>query len=249
MNKKNEIKVKYDRKAEEIGEDLEKIKNIHKDVSSVMKYFRHRKLETAIELGKFKLGDKILDVGSNMGQYTTLFAEKGFQMVGIDLSDKAVDAAKKNARMLELKNIDYFQADAEDLSLFEDETFDGVVSFSALRYVPDFKKALKEIYRVTKKKGIVVLDFPNRYCPWFALLKNKFGVENHIGDHFYSAKELVILFNEAGFCNIDFRKILFTHYTFKPGFLRFYKIIDWIGEHTPFIKESAAIIMCKGVKE
>ena len=145
-------------------------------------------------------------------------------------------------------NIDYFQADVEDLSLFEDEIFDGVVSFSTLRYVLDLKKALKEIYRVTKKNGAVVLDFPNKYCPWFTLLKNKFGVENHIYDHFFSANELISLFKETGFCNIDTKKIMFTHYTFKPEFLAFYKIIDLIGEHTIFIKELAAIIMCKGIK-
>ncbi|MBL7129827.1 MAG: methyltransferase domain-containing protein [Candidatus Omnitrophica bacterium] len=247
MKEKNEIKAKYNRIAGKIEQDLEKIKNIHKDISPVMKYFRQRKVETALGLGRFKEESKILDVGANMGQYTTLLAEKGFRMVGIDLSDKAVDVAKKQAQMLNF-NIDYFQADIEDLSLFEDEIFDGVVSFSTLRYVSDLKKALKEIYRVTKKNGIAVLDFPNKYCPWFTLLKNKFGVENHIYDHFFSTNELISLFKETGFCSIDTKKIMFTHYTFKPEFFGFYKIIDLIGERTFFIKELAAIIMCKGIK-
>ena len=248
MKEKDEIKVQYDRSSEAIEQDLGKIKDLHKVISPVLEYFRRRKVETALNLGRFKKGSKILEVGSNMGQYTILFAEKGFEMVGIDLSDKAVDIAKKNAQMLSLKNTDYFQADAEDLSSFEDGTFDGVVSFSTLRYVPVLKKALKEIYRVTKRNGVAVLDFPNKYCPWFALLKNKFGVENHIHDHLFSAKELVSLFKKIGFCNIDTKKIMFTHYTFKPVFLNCYKLIDLIGEHTFFIKELAAIIMCKGVK-
>lgn len=248
MNEKNEIKAKYDRLAEGIEQNLTKIKNLHKDISPVLKYFRQRKVETALNLGRFKKESKILEVGSGVGQYTTLFAEKGFGMVGVDLSSKSVDVAKKNVQMSNFKNIDYFQADVGDLSLFEDETFDGVVSFSTLRYVPDLKKALREIYRVTKKDGIAVLDFPNKYCPWFTLLKNKFGVENHIYDHFYSAKQLASLFKEAGFCNIETRKIMFTHYTFKPEYLVFYKVIDLIGEHTFFIKELAAIILCKGVK-
>lgn len=248
MYEKNEIKAQYDRTAERIEQDLIKIKNLHKDISPVMRYFRHRKVETALNLGRFREGSKILEIGSNMGQYTTLFAEKGFQMVGIDLSSKAIDIAKENAGMLNLKNIDYFQADAEDLSLFEDETFDGVISFSTLRYVPDLKKALKEIYRVIKKNGVAVLDFPNKYCPWFTLLKNKFGVENHIYDHFFSVKELALLFKETGFCDIATKKIMFTHYTFKPKFLKCYKLVDLIGEHIFFIKEFAAIIMCKGIK-
>lgn len=248
MDEKKEIKKRYDRSAERIGQNPEKIGNFHKNVSPVMKYFRQRKVETALQVGRFEKGSKILEIGSNIGQYTTLFAQKDFQMTGIDLSDKAVDLAKKNAQMLDLKNVDYFPADTENLSLFKNGIFDGVVSFSTLRYVPNLKKALKEIFRVTKKSGTVVLDFPNKQCPWFRILKNKFGVENHISDHFYSAKELVFLFREAGFSSIEIRKIMFTHYTFPPAFLKLYKIIDFTGEHTPLIKELAAIILCKGVK-
>jgi len=248
QNEKEEIKARYDKTAERIEQDLNKIRNLHQNISPVMKYFRQRKVEVALDLGKFLPGSKILEVGANMGQYTTLFAERGFRMVGIDLSDKAVEVGKKNASLLNLKNIDYFQADTEDLSLFEDGTFDGAVSFSTLRYVPNLKKALKEIHRVTKKDGVVVLDFPNKYCPWFTMLKNKFGVENHIYDHFFSVGELVPLFKETGFRDTATKKIMFTHYTFKPEFLWLYKLIDLIGEHTFFIKEISAIIMCKGVK-
>jgi ubiquinone/menaquinone biosynthesis C-methylase UbiE len=248
MNQKNQIKAKYDGAAETIEHDLIKIENIHKNISPVLKYFRRRKVETALNLARFRPGSKLLDVGSNMGQYTTLFAERGFQMVGIDLSDKAIEIAKKNAQMLDYKHLEYFQADTEDLNLFEDETFDGVLSFSTLRYVPNLRKAVKEIHRVTKNNGTAVLDFPNKYCPWFTLLKNKFGVEDHIYDHFFSAKRIVSLFAEVGFCNINTKKIMFTHYTFRPEYLKLYKLVDSVGERLFLIKECAGIILCKGDK-
>lgn len=247
MNIKTEIKKKYDTFAENMYQDSKKVQYIHEQVSPVLKYFRRRKVEAALELGKFRKGDRILEIGSNVGQFTTLLAERGFSMTGIDLSDKSVEIAKKNAQMLNL-NIDYFTLDTEDLQLFQNQTFDGTVSFSTLRYVPNIKKALQEIFRVTKKGGAIVIDFPNRHCPWFTLLKNRFGVENHIHDHFYSAKELNKLFQEIGFTNIETRKIMFTHYTFPPRLLGLYKIIDSIGERVPLVKESAAIIFCKGVK-
>jgi len=248
MDKKLEIKDVYDGYAGKISQDSERIKNIHIDISPVMRYYRNRKVDTAVRLGKFSEKARILEVGSNTGQYTTLFAERGFSIVGIDISDKAVEVAKKNAQLLNLKTVDYFSADAEDLHLFKDNAFDGAVSFSTLRYVPDLKKALKEIFRVIRKNGVAVLDFPNKYCPWFTLLKNKFGVENHIYDNFYSESELKALFKEAGFQNIETRKILFTHYRFSSKFLNLYKAIDIIGENTFLIKECAAIILCKGVK-
>jgi ubiquinone/menaquinone biosynthesis C-methylase UbiE len=248
MNEKNEIKKRYDEFAVRITQDSGRIKNLYTDVSSVTKYFRRRKVEAALQLGGFRKEGRILEVGANAGQNTVMFAQIGFQMVGIDISGKMVGLAKKNAEALNLKNIEYFCADAEDLSLFPDETFDGAVSFSTLRYVPNLRKSLKEIFRVIKKDAVAVLDFPNKYCPWFTLLKNKFGVENHMHDHFYSTKELVALFKEIGFRNIETKKILFTHYTFPQNFLEIYKLIDLVGENIPFIKESAAIILCKGGK-
>ena len=169
-------------------------------------------------------------------------------MVGVDLSPKAIGMAKKIAASLALRNIDYFAADVEDLNLFADDTFDGAVSFSTLRYVPHLEQALKEIHRVLKPGAACALDFPNKYCPWFGILKNRFGVENHIHDHFFSARELAALFRKVGFHDIDTKKIMFTHYTFRPDLLKYYRIVDWIGERTFVIKELAAIIVCKGIK-
>lgn len=248
MSEKDDLKKRYDGFADSLVQNVKNIKDYCTDVTPAMKYFRKRKVETAIELGQYKKGDRILEVGSNVGQYTTLLAERGFQMTGVDLSEKVVELGRKIASLRELGNIEYFQMDAEDLSGFKDEAFDGVVSFSTLRYVSNIKKALKEIYRITKTGGTVALDFPNKHCPWFRLLKNKFGVENHINDHFYSAKELSSLFKEAGFSDISTKKIMFTHYGFPSNFINLYKAVDKIGERTPLIKEMAAIVFCKGVK-
>lgn len=96
--KKNEIKEIYDRSAERYSNE-EKIKDLRKDASSVLKYFLRRKIEATLQLGKFKKEDKILEIGSGLGQYTTLLAERDFQMVGIDLSDKSVEIARENAQI------------------------------------------------------------------------------------------------------------------------------------------------------
>lgn len=248
MDAKEEVRQRYDNSADERYQDDDKLIYLYSNISPVMRYFRMRKVEAAMQLGNFKKGAKVLEIGANVGQYTNLLAEKGLSMVGIDLSEKAIVVAKKTAEKLKLKNIEYYPMDVENLALLKDEMFDGVVSFSTLRYVPDLKKALKEIYRVTKKGGVVALDFPNKHCPWFRLLKNKFGVENHIHDHFYSGKELKALFAEAGFTDMETRKIMFTHYTFSPKLLKIFEAIDWVFERIPLVKETAAIVFCKGMK-
>ena len=244
---KEQIKELYDRYASTAKIKTKDISDLHKNISPVMQYFRQRKVQTALTLGQFKKGSKILDVGCNTGQYTTLFDALGYKMTGIDLSDKAIELAKENAKALNL-NIDYCQADVEKLSILDENTYDGVVSFSALRYLSDLKIALQQIYRVTQKGGVVTLDFPNKHCPWFNILKNHFGVGNHLNDHFYTAKEMSYLFKEVGFSGFEARKIMFTHYTFNPAFLKLYKTIDFLFEQTPIIKETAAILVCKGIK-
>ena len=247
MKVKKEIKELYDGYAISANKKIANIGDLHKNISPVMRYYRNRKVQTAVALGNFKKGSKILDIGCNTGQYTTLFNNLGYKMVGVDLSAQAIELAKENDKFLNL-NIEYFQADVENLSLFKKNTFDGVVSFSTLRYVSNLPKALREINRVTKKGGKIALDFPNKYCPWFNILKKYYGLDKHINDHFFSIKEISNLFQEAGFSEIETRKIMFTHYTFKPAFLHLYRLIDFLFEKTFFIKETAAIIVCKGKK-
>lgn len=110
MKEKLEMEKKYDKFAEGIKQDTGNFKNLHNNVSPVLKYFRHRKIETALRLGVFKKGEKVLETGSNAGQFTTCLREKGLLMTGIDLSSKVVEIARKNARALNMNDIEYFPA-------------------------------------------------------------------------------------------------------------------------------------------
>lgn len=210
-------------------------------------YFRRRKLDTAIALGRFQPGMSLLDVGCATGDYTFLLARAGFRMTGADLSAKSVDTAQKKAARLGL-DVRFVTADAEELAGLPDNTFDGVVSFSALRYVPNLDRALAAIRRVLKPGAAAALDFPNRLCPWFRLLKNRFGVETHFHDHHYSAGELQRLFQGEGFTAVAVRHLLFTSYLTPAPILPAFRLVDAIGERTPLFNRIAAILMAKGVK-
>lgn len=251
MNTKEEIRNLYDGYWRTVSGDIENgtvaLKELHENVSPTLKYFRNRKIDTAVRLGRFGRNDHLMEVGANKGQYTVLLAERGFHVTGTDLSG-IVEIARMHAGSLGLENVSYIEADVEDLSQFPDATFDGVVSFSTLRYVPNLERAIGEIFRVTRAGGAAVLDFPNRFCPWFKYMKKHFGVPDHIHDRRFSAREIESLFRAAGFTEVESTKILFTHYTFPPSLMPVYRIIDAVAENTPLIKEMAAIILCKGVK-
>jgi len=111
-------------------------------------------------------GSRILDVATGTGKQAFAFAEKGYDVTGIDLSEAMLKVANKKNRY---KNVNFQVADATNLP-FEDNSFDvSSVSF-ALHDMPLTirEKALKEIVRVTSPSGtIVIVDY--------ALPKNRIG--------------------------------------------------------------------------
>lgn len=103
-------------------------------------------------------GSRILDVAAGTGKQAFAFAKKGYDVVGIDLSDAMLKVADKKNRF---GNVKFEVADATHLR-FEDNSFDVVCVSFALHDMPLTirEKALKEIVRVTKVKGmIVVVDY------------------------------------------------------------------------------------------
>lgn len=111
-----------------------------------------------------KNGSKILDVATGTGKQAFAFAKKGCDVIGIDLSEAMLKVANKKNKY---GNMKFEVADATNLP-FKDNSFDvSSVSF-ALHDMPLTirEKALKEMVRVTKTKGIIVIVD-------YALPKNK----------------------------------------------------------------------------
>lgn len=211
-------------------------------------YFVGRKVDTAVAMAAVDRSANALEVGSSLGQMTFLLTERFASVTGVDLSHGCVQLAQQRADHYGVSNVTFRQADAENLSPFDAQTFDVAFSFSVLRYVPDPGKALREIHRTLKPGGIAVVDFPNKYCPWFGPIKKMFGVGTHIHDRLFSAREVADMMSDAGYTDINVRHLLFTTRRLPESFLPLFKIVDAILEKTPLINRLAAIIMVKGRK-
>lgn len=100
-------------------------------------------------------GSKILDVATGTGKQAFAFAKKGYDVTGIDLSEAMLKVASKKNKYANAK---FALADATNLP-FKDSSFNvSCVSF-ALHDMPLSirEKVLKEMVRVTKPKGIIVI--------------------------------------------------------------------------------------------
>lgn len=248
---KNDIYDFYENQSAEKTEDLKNWINSGSSripQSKTYYYFEDRKIKNALKMADPDPASRILEIGCNLGQMTFPLAEKGFEVVGFDLSKNAVERATQRAQHYKIKNIKFEVQDAESYKNQPDESYDVVFSFSAFRYFPNPEKALAEAYRVLKRNGVIVIDFPNKSCPWFNIIKSMFFIKKHIHDTLYSKEQIREMMEKAGFKNISFKIFLFTYKELPAVLLPFLKLADFILERTPIIKNTAAILMVRGEK-
>lgn len=100
-------------------------------------------------------GRRVLEAGCGTGLILERLAAVADDAWGIDLSPGMLDKAR--SRGLQVK-----EASITDIP-FEDDAFDLVCSFKVLAHIPDITGAIREMARVTKPGGKLVLEF---YNPW-----------------------------------------------------------------------------------
>ncbi|RXT03902.1 class I SAM-dependent methyltransferase [Ammoniphilus sp. CFH 90114] len=108
------------------------------------------KLVKDIELFK---GKRILFVGVGTGADLERIQHRDYEITAIDFSKDMLDKAKQKFNQ---SSIEFLEMDAQKLE-FEEESFDLVVGSLILSVVPDADKALKEMVRVTKQGGEILL--------------------------------------------------------------------------------------------
>lgn len=105
-------------------------------------------------LEPFLKGKDALEIGCGTGLILDRTAKVAKSAVGIDISEGMLRHAVQ-------RGLDGVLADVTHLP-FADESFDVVYSFKVLAHVKDIDLALKEMLRVTRPGGILVLEFYNR---------------------------------------------------------------------------------------
>lgn len=112
-------------------------------------------LSTTSDLKK----EKILDLGCGPGRWSKFFIEQGFHDVcGLDVAVNMVNFAR---RTIHRKNFTAVVGNIEQLP-FPDQSFDKIFCFRAFKYVKHYNQAIKEISRVLKPKGTLLLEVSNK---------------------------------------------------------------------------------------
>ncbi len=129
-----------------------------------------KKYETELILDLLKPlpGEKILDAGCGTGIFTADILEIGPEVVGLDVSLPMIKRAKSKG----YANLEILQGDMLQIP-FCDGSFDKAVSITALEFIEDGKRAVRELFRVTKPKGTVVVATLNSLSSWAVRRKAK----------------------------------------------------------------------------
>ena len=155
-----------------------------------------------IEVGK---GMRVLDLGCGDGTTALPAAAAGADVLGVDIARNLVAAGNKRATDAGLSNCTFQEGDATNLQALADQSFDLVISIFGAMFAPRPFDVAKEMVRVTRPGGRIVMGnwIPNDPTLVAQILKISssytppppdgfispmtWGVESHVTDRFGAA--------------------------------------------------------------
>ena len=178
---------------------------------------RGASLGRLVELAEVEPGQSILDVATAAGHSALALAQRGAHALGLDLTPEMLDVARRLARERGLTNVEFGLGDAEALPV-EDNSFDRVTCRIALHHFPNPAQATREMARVLKPGGrLVLVDNIVPPDPRAAAFINRFETLRDPSHHWlFSLGALVDLFRDAGL------SVVHTETLVKPM-----EFLDW----------------------
>ena len=137
---------------------------------------------------------KLLDIGAGTGDFLLFAQNGGFEVSGVEPSDKARQKAKEKGANL-----------VNDLSHFTDSKFDVITLWHVLEHLPDLRNQIRTISSLLNKDGVLVVAVPN-FCSWDARHYGTYWAGYDVPRHLwhFSKRSIARLFDEH---NIKIKKI------------------------------------------
>ena len=122
----------------------------------------------------------ILDIGAGTGEFLSVAKNDGWQTIGVEPSDKAKAIAKS-------KGVSFVEKTSE----LENHSFDVISMWHVLEHVPDLDKQIKELKRLLKPTGTLIIAVPN-FKSFDAKHYGKFWAAYDVPIHFWHFSKTAI---------------------------------------------------------
>jgi ubiquinone/menaquinone biosynthesis C-methylase UbiE len=113
--------------------------------------------DALVEKLGIRKGMKVLDLGSGDGTTAVPEAKRGAEVLGVDIARNLVEAGNRRAKEHGLANLKFQEGDATDLAGLNDKSFDLVVTIFGAMFAPKPFDVAREMVRVTKPGGRIVM--------------------------------------------------------------------------------------------
>lgn len=175
------------------------------DFTAIAAFMRESGEALVASLG-VKPGQRVLDLGCGDGTTAVPLARLGADVVGIDIARNLVEAGNQRAAALGLNRLKFQEGDACDLQGVSDHSFDLTISIFGAMFAPRPFDVAKEMARVTKPGGRIVMgnwipNDPTSFVSQLLKISSSFtpappegfispmtwGVESHVVERFGAA--------------------------------------------------------------
>jgi SAM-dependent methyltransferase len=113
--------------------------------------------EALVEKFGIRKGLKVLDLGCGDGTTAIPAAKRGAEVLGIDIASNLVAAGNQRAKEQGLANCRFQEGDASNMQGVQDRSFDLVVSMFGAMFAPKPFEVAKEMVRVTRPGGRIIM--------------------------------------------------------------------------------------------
>ena len=143
----------FDKLSEEWWKEDGKFKILHKirpiRIEYILKHTHNNQIKNY----------EILDIGCGGGLICESLSKLGGNVTGVDFVEKNIQIAKKHAKINKLK-INYMHGDIEKIRF--KKKFDIIIMFEVLEHLDDWRKVLKNKFKILKNNGTIIISTINR---------------------------------------------------------------------------------------
>jgi ubiquinone/menaquinone biosynthesis C-methylase UbiE len=185
----------------------------------------------------------ILDAGGGPGRYTIELAKSGYDVVLLDLTPKLLNIAKRQIKKAKVQNKvkKIVEGSIDDLSMFESNTFDGVICLGGpLSHIVNSKrreKAIDELIRVAKRNSPIFISVIGRLAALIGELV-RFPEEIEIKKVFEKIRDKGEYFGGYGFTACHFYLPEELKESFEKRKVKILKLVGLEGLSTQHQKET-----------